>query len=138
MTDSEERALWNAGAGMADMKLEVVIVPVSDVDRSKDFYSRLGWRLNADHPSGEEFRLIQFTPPGSGSSIQFGANLTTMAPGSIQGLLLAVSDIESARQQLVSRGVAVSEVFHCETGTACRFPGIGVRVSGPQSEHLSY
>ncbi|MBV8829972.1 MAG: VOC family protein [Acidobacteriaceae bacterium] len=138
MTELEENVISDASAGITDMKLEVVIIPVSDVDRAKEFYSRLGWRLDADRAAGEGFRLIQFTPPGSGTSIQFGVNLTKAAPGSAQGLLLAVSDIEGARQQLVTRGVNATEVFHCETGTACRFPGIGVRVSGPQSEHLSY
>lgn len=121
-----------------DMKLEVVVIPVSDVDRAKEFYTKLGWRLDADRAAGSAFRLVQFTPPGSGSSIQFGVNLTSAIPGSAQGLLLAVSDIESARQQLVMRGIDASEVFHCETGTACRFPGIGARVSGTQPEHLSY
>jgi catechol 2,3-dioxygenase-like lactoylglutathione lyase family enzyme len=120
------------------MKLEVVVIPVSDVDRAKEFYSRLGWRLDADRAVGKAFRLVQFTPPGSGSSIQFGVNLTSAVPGSAQELLLAVSDIEAARQQLVAKGVDASEVFHCETGTACRFPGIGVRVSGSQPERLSY
>jgi catechol 2,3-dioxygenase-like lactoylglutathione lyase family enzyme len=120
------------------MKLEVVIIAVSDVDRAKEFYSRLGWRLDADIAGANGFRLIQFTPPGSGSSIQFGAKLTSAAPGSAQGLLLIVSDIEAAHQQLVAHGVDASEVFHCATGAGCRFPGIGVRVSGPHPEHLSY
>jgi catechol 2,3-dioxygenase-like lactoylglutathione lyase family enzyme len=121
-----------------DMKLEVVIIPVSDVDRAKEFYSRLGWRLDADRSVGDAFRLVQFTPPGSSSSIQFGVNLTSAAPGSAMGMLLAVSDIEVAHEELVARGVDASEVFHCETGTACRFPGVGVRVNGSQPEHLSY
>ena len=138
MTELEENVISDASAGITDMKLEVVIIPVSDVDRAKEFYSRLGWRLDADRAAGEGFRLIQFTPPGSGTSIQFGVNLTTASPGSAQGLLLAVSDIEGARQQLVTRGVNASEVFHCEAGTACRFPGIGVRVGGPEPDHLSY
>jgi hypothetical protein len=89
-------------------------------------------------PLVASFRLIQFTSPGSGSSIQFGVNLTSAAPGSAQGMLLAVSDIEATRDKLIEQGVDASEVFHCETGTACRFPGIGVRVSGPQPERLSY
>ena len=121
-----------------DMKLEVIVIPVSNVDRAKEYYTRLGWRLDADHASGKGFRLIQFTPPGSGSSIQLGVNLTPAAPGSSQGLLLAVSDIEGARQQLAARGIEASEVFHCATGTGCRFPGIGARVSGPHPDHLSY
>jgi catechol 2,3-dioxygenase-like lactoylglutathione lyase family enzyme len=128
----------SANVASVDMKLEVVIIPVSDVDRAKEFYSRLGWRLDADHAVGDAFRLVQFTPPGSGSSIQFGVNLTSAAPGSAMGMLLAVSDIEVAREELTARGVDASEVFHCETGTACRFPGVGVRVNGSQPEHLSY
>ena len=92
------------------------------------------WRLDADRAAGNNFRLIQFTPPGSRSSVQFGVNLTSAAPGSTQGLLLIVSDIEAARQLLVANSVDASEAFHCETGTACRFPGIGVRVSGSHLE----
>jgi catechol 2,3-dioxygenase-like lactoylglutathione lyase family enzyme len=122
----------------ADMKFEVAVIPVSDVDRAKEFYARLGWRLDADRSVGNAFRLVQFTPPGSGTSIQFGLNLTRVTPGSAQGLLLAVSDIEAAREQLVARGITASEVFHCETGTACRFPGVGVRVPGAQPERQSY
>src|SRR6202167_5388137 len=121
-----------------DMKLEVVVIPVSDVDRAKEFYSRIGWRLDADRSAGDNFRLVQFTPPGSGSSIQFGVNLTSAAPGLAKAMLLAVSDIEAARQQLVAQGAEASEVFHCAEGTACRFQGVGVRISGPQPNHLSY
>ena len=121
-----------------NMNLEVVIIPVSDVDRAKEFYSQLGWRLDADRSAGDAFRLVQFTPPGSGSSIQFGVNLTPSVPGSVQGLLLAVSDIEGARQELAAAGVEATEVYHCETGTACRIPGVGVRVSGAHPVHLSY
>jgi catechol 2,3-dioxygenase-like lactoylglutathione lyase family enzyme len=121
-----------------DMKLEVVVIPVSDVDRAKEFYSRLGWRLDADRAGGENFRLVQFTPPGSGCSIQFGVNLTSAAPGSARALHLVVSDIVAAHQQLVAQGIDASEVFHCASGTGCRFPGIGVRVSGPHPERLSY
>jgi len=131
-------AMATAGVATVDMKLEVVVIPVSDVDRAKEFYSRLGWRLDADRAAGNNFRLVQFTPPGSGTSIQFGVNLTLAVPGSAHGLLLAVSDIEAARRQLVANGVEPSEVFHCETGTSCRFPGMGVRVSGSQPERLSY
>src|ERR1700677_2788924 len=104
-----------------DMKLEVVVIPVSDVDRAKPFYSKLGWRLDADRAAGDNFRLVQFTPPGSAASIQFGVNLTPAAPGSSQALLLIVSDIVAARQQLATQGVETSEVYHCESGTACRF-----------------
>jgi catechol 2,3-dioxygenase-like lactoylglutathione lyase family enzyme len=123
-----------------DMKLEVVILPVSDVDRAKEFYARLSWRLDADHP-GDGFRLVQFTPPGSGCSIQFGENLTTAQPGSVQELHLIVSDIETARDQLVRNGVDVSKVFHCATGAVCRFrdgDGAFARVSGPAPDHGSY
>jgi catechol 2,3-dioxygenase-like lactoylglutathione lyase family enzyme len=131
-------ATGDASVADVDMKLEVVVIPVSDVDRAKEFYSRLGWRLDADRAAGSGFRLVQFTPPGSGSSVQFGVNLTSAAPGSAQGLLLIVSDIESAHDELVARGVDGSEVFHCSEGTACRFPGIGVRITGSHPEHLSY
>jgi catechol 2,3-dioxygenase-like lactoylglutathione lyase family enzyme len=121
-----------------DMKLEVVVIPVSDVDRAKAFYSKLGWRLDADRAAADGSRLVQFTPPGSGSSIQFGVNLTSAAPGSAHAMLLAVSDIEAARSELIARGVDASQVFHCETGTACRFSCIGARVTGPHPERLSY
>ena len=121
-------ATASASVASVDMKLEVVVIPVSDVDRAKEFYSRLGWRLDADRAPGSNFRLFQFTPPGSGSSLQFGVNLTSAAPGSAQGLRLAVSDIEAAREELVAHGVDASEGFHCATGTACRFPGNGERI----------
>ena len=123
-------AKGSASVASVDMKLEVVVIPVSDVDRAKEFYSRLGWRLDADRVAGDNFRLVQFTPPGSGSSIQFGVNLTPAEPGSAQALLLIVSNIVAARQQLVARGVDASEVFHCASGTSCRFEGIDVRVRG--------
>ena len=121
-----------------DMKLEVVVIPVSDVDRAKEFYARLGWRLDADRVIGDNFRLVQFTPPGSGASIQFGVNLTPAIPGSARAMLLIVSDIEAARRQLTAQGIQTTEVYQCESGTSCRFPGIGARVSGPQPERLSY
>jgi catechol 2,3-dioxygenase-like lactoylglutathione lyase family enzyme len=121
-----------------DMRLEVVVIPVSDVDRAKHFYTMLGWRLDADRAAGSGFRLIQFTPPGSSTSIQFGTNLTSATPGSAQGMLLIVSDIEVARRQLVANGIDASDVFHCANGTGCRFPGVDVRVNGPHPDHLSY
>ena len=99
-------------SGKLDMKLEVVVLPVSDVDRAKRFYGGLGWRLDADFAVGDEFRVVQFTPPGSPCSIHFGKGVTSAAPGSAQNLYLIVSDIEAARAELVERGVAVSEVFH--------------------------
>jgi catechol 2,3-dioxygenase-like lactoylglutathione lyase family enzyme len=106
----------NANAGV-DMKLEIVVIPVADVDRAKRFYGDLGWRLDADYPSEDGyFRVIQFTPPGSACSVIFGKNVTAAAPGSAQGLYLIVSDIEAARQQLLDRGVAISEVFHDAAG----------------------
>lgn len=97
---------------MIDMKLEIVVIPVSDVDRAKRFYGGLGWRLDADFAAGDDFRVIQFTPPGSGCSVIFGKNVTAAAPGSAQGLYLIVSDIEASRDALLERGVAVSELFH--------------------------
>jgi catechol 2,3-dioxygenase-like lactoylglutathione lyase family enzyme len=95
-----------------DLKLEVVVIPVSDVDRSKAFYARLGWRLDADFSFDNGFRVVQFTPPGSGASVQFGSNITTAAPGTAQGLYLVVSDIKAAHDELAARGADVTEVFH--------------------------
>src|ERR1700684_2943156 len=96
----------------SDMKLEAVVIPVSDVDRAKQFYANLGWRLDADFPFDNGFRVVQFTPPGSGCSVQFGSRITSAAPGSAQGLYLIVSGIEAARDELGARGVAISDVFH--------------------------
>jgi len=143
MSTTEDRigdANGTAGVERVDMKLEVLVIPVSDADRAKEFYSRLGWRLDVDRV-GEEFRLIQFTPAGSGCSVQFGTNLISAEPGSAQALLLVVSDIDAARDELVRRGVAVSEVFHCATGAVCRLrdgKGEFERVSGPAPDHTSY
>ena len=106
-----------ANARPLDMKLEIAVIPVSDVDRAKQFYSNLGWRLDADFATGDDFRVIQFTPPGSATSVIFGKNVTPAAPGSAQGLYLIVSDINAARKELLDRGVAVSEVFHHEGDT---------------------
>jgi catechol 2,3-dioxygenase-like lactoylglutathione lyase family enzyme len=97
---------------IADMKLEVVVIPVSDVDRAKQFYGDLGWRLDGDFVVGDDFRGVQFTPPGSPCSIHFGKGITSAAPGSASGLYLVVSDIETARAELVGHGVDVSDVFH--------------------------
>jgi catechol 2,3-dioxygenase-like lactoylglutathione lyase family enzyme len=129
-------------ARRVDMKLEVVVIPVSDVDRAKAFYGSLGWRLDADYAAGDDFRVIQFTPPGSGCSVIFGKNVTAAAPGSAQGLYLIVSDIEAARDELLGRGVKVSEVFH-DAGGVYAGPDdpylFGrLRVSGPDPEHRSY
>jgi catechol 2,3-dioxygenase-like lactoylglutathione lyase family enzyme len=127
---------------IVDMKLEVVVIPVSDVDRAKEFYRRLGWRLDADFAAGDDWRVIQFTPPGSGCSVIFGKNVTAAAPGSAQGLYLIVSDIEAARDELLRRGVEVSEVFHDASGVSAgtEEPYLfgRLRVSGPDPEHRSY
>ena len=125
----------------ADMKLEVVVIPVSDVDRAKEFYASLGWRLDADFANGEDWRVIQFTPPGSGCSVIFGKNVTAAAPGSAQGLYLIVSDIEAARKELLRRGVKISEGFHAGevyAGTDEPYLFGRLRVSGPDPEHRSY
>jgi catechol 2,3-dioxygenase-like lactoylglutathione lyase family enzyme len=124
-----------------DMKFEIVVLPVSDANRAKEFYARLGWRLDADFDSSKDFRVIQFTPPGSGCSIIFGKNVTAAAPGSAQGLYLIVSDIESARKQLLGLGVEISEVFHNDgvyVGTDEPYLFGRVRVSGPDAERRSY
>jgi catechol 2,3-dioxygenase-like lactoylglutathione lyase family enzyme len=99
-----------------DMKFEIVVIPVSNVDRAKAFYEKLGWRLDADFDSGKDFRVVQFTPPGSGCSVIFGENVTAASPGSAQGLYLIVSEIETARAELLRRGIDVSEVFHDTAG----------------------
>jgi catechol 2,3-dioxygenase-like lactoylglutathione lyase family enzyme len=117
-----------APAGTVDMLLEVVTVPVSDVDRAKDFYQNLGWRLDADIARGDAFRVIQFTPPHSACSVAFGTGVTTGEPGSLRRLILAVSDIDAARGELAGRGVAVSELFHLAGG----------RAPGPDPEGRSY
>ena len=134
-----ERATQIPSAAKVDMKLEVVVLPVSDVDRAKSFYGGLGWRLDADFAFDNGFRVIQFTPPGSGCSIQFGTNITSAAPGSAQSLYLVVSEIEAARDELVARGAKVSEVFHAgTTGAQFRRDGTSGRVSGPAPDHASY
>jgi len=99
-----------------DMKLDVVVLPVGDVDRAKQFYEKIGWRLDADFAAGIDFRVIQFTPPGSACSVIFGKNVTAAAPGSAQGLYLIVSDIAAARDELLGRGVEMSEMFHDAAG----------------------
>ncbi len=123
-----------------DMKLEVVVVPVADVDKAKDFYQGMGWRLDADVSAGDDYRLVQLTPPASNASIIFGRGVTSAQPGSIDSLLLAVDDIDAARNELISRGVDVSEVFHDAGG------GLGGgfiadparRAPGPDPERRSY
>jgi catechol 2,3-dioxygenase-like lactoylglutathione lyase family enzyme len=113
-----------------EMRLEVVPVPVSDIDRAKAFYASLGWREDVDFDISEDFRVVQFTPPGSGCSIAFGTGLTTLEPGSVQRLELGVYDIDAARADLISRGVEVSELFHSTPGEE--------PMSGPDPERRSY
>jgi catechol 2,3-dioxygenase-like lactoylglutathione lyase family enzyme len=132
----------DASMAKVDMKFELVVIPVSDVDRAKEFYGRLGWRLDADFAHGDDWRVIQFTPPGSGCSVIFGKNVTAAAPGSAQGLYLIVADIESARGELLRRGVEISEVFHdagdVYAGTDEPYLFGRMRVGGPDHEQRSY
>ena len=120
---SADRASEPAGRPAVAMRFEVTTVPVADVDRAKDFYQRLGWRLDIDFKPSPDTRGVQFTPPGSPASIQFGEGTTTMSPGSLQGLILVVEDIVTARDDLIRRGVDVSEIWHIEPGQG-RAPGI--------------
>jgi catechol 2,3-dioxygenase-like lactoylglutathione lyase family enzyme len=136
-----EPLIKTARARAIDMKLEVVVIPVSDVGRAKAFYRNLGWRFDAEFP-GDDHHVIQFTPPGSGTSVIFGKNVTPAAPGSAQGLYLIVSDIEAARKDLLDRGVAISKVFHHEgdvrTGRDVPYLFGSVRVGGPDPERRTY
>src|SRR5712664_2270684 len=128
-----------ASGAKVDMKFEVIVIAVVDVDRSKAFYSKLGWRLDADFPFDNGFRVVQFTPPGSGCSVQFGTKITSAAPGSAQGLYLIVSEIEAARAELAARGAEVSQVFHAGTpGAQFQRDATSGRVSGPAPDHASY
>ena len=120
---SADRATEPAGRPAVAMRFEVTTVPVADVDRAKDFYQRLGWRLDIDFKPSPDTRGVQFTPPGSPASIQFGEGTTTMSPGSLQGMILVVEDIVTARDDLIRRGVDVSEIWHIEPGQG-RLPGI--------------
>ena len=129
----------NAQNRSEDLKLEVVVLPVSDVDRAKRFYEGLGWRLDADFPFDNGFRVVQLTPPGSGCSIQFGTKITTAPAGSAQGLYLIVSDVEVARAELAARGADISAVFHAGAPGAQFQPGDKrARVDGPAPDHASY
>jgi catechol 2,3-dioxygenase-like lactoylglutathione lyase family enzyme len=119
------------------MKLEVMVVPVADMDRAKNFYNALGWREDADFAAGADFRVVQLTPPGSGCSVIFGTGVTSAAPGSAQGLHLVVTDIEAARAELADGGAEVSEVFH-DAGGVFHHAGTGGRVAGPAPDHQSY
>ena len=120
-----------------DMKLEVVVIPVADVDRSIDFYKTLGWRLDADFPGENGFRVVQFTPPGSQASIIFGKGVSLAEPGSVQGLYLIVYNIEAARAELVERGAEVSEIFH-DIGGIFHHAGTEGRVPGPDPKRGDY
>jgi catechol 2,3-dioxygenase-like lactoylglutathione lyase family enzyme len=137
-----DNATGKAVAAKVDMKFEIVVIPVSDVERAKEFYGRLGWRLDADFANGKDFRVIQFTPSGSGCSVIFGKNVTAAAPGSAQGLYLIVSDIEAARKELLGRGVEISQVFHdaggVYAGTDEPYLFGQLRINGPDPEHRSY
>ncbi len=125
--------------GPVDLKLEALVIPVSDVDRAKAFYGTLGWRLDADFAFDDGVRVVQYTPPGSPASVQFGRKITTAAPGTAQGLYLVVSDIQAARDELAARGVDVSGVFHSETpGAWFRPEGTNGRVDGRAADDASY
>jgi catechol 2,3-dioxygenase-like lactoylglutathione lyase family enzyme len=136
MSTTAQKTAMSTGVARVDMKFEVVVIPVSDVDRAKEFYGRLGWRLDADFRFDNGFHVVQFTPPGSACSIQFGTKATPAAPGSAQNLYLVVSDIEAARAELLAHGVTVSEVFHPGTPEA-QFQPVG-RVAGPAPDHATY
>ena len=138
-TQTGNEATHSPSADTVDTKLEVVVIPVSDIDRAKRFYGSLGWRVDADFAFDNGFRVVQLTPPGSACSIQFGTNITQAAPGSSQNLYLIVTDVEAARNELVARGAEVSEVFHPVTPGAQFQPvGSSGRVSGPSPNHDSY
>jgi catechol 2,3-dioxygenase-like lactoylglutathione lyase family enzyme len=139
MTDVRDDESGITNVKSVELKLEAVVIPVSDVDRAKKFYSSLGWRLDADFPFDNRFRVVQFTPPGSACSIQFGTNISSAAPGSAQGLYLIVSDIEAARDQLAARGVEVSDVFYPGTpGAQFQRDDTSGRVTGPAPDRASY
>jgi catechol 2,3-dioxygenase-like lactoylglutathione lyase family enzyme len=140
MSDTQvrsERAGEAPVTGTIDMKLEVVVLPVSDVDRAKSFYAGLQWRLDADIATADGFRVVQLTPPGSGCSIIFGHEITAAEPGSAQGLQLVVSDLDAARAELIAHGAEVSEVFH-DAGGVFHHAGTERRVSGPAPDRQSY
>jgi catechol 2,3-dioxygenase-like lactoylglutathione lyase family enzyme len=139
----EKQTSSQTRSAAVDMKFEIVVIPVSDIDRAKDFYGRkLGWRLDADYDNGKDFRVVQLTPPGSGCSVIFGRNVTGAEPGSVQGLYLIVADVAAARAQLIARGIPVSQVFHSagDTYSGPDEPYLfgRVRVSGPDPEDRSY
>jgi catechol 2,3-dioxygenase-like lactoylglutathione lyase family enzyme len=120
-----------------DLKLEVVVIPVSDVDRSKQFYEKLGWRVDADFSNGSDWRVVQMTPPGSPCSVMFGKGLTNAAPGSVQGTFLVVDNVNAARTELIGNGIDVSEVFHFQDNLL-RAAGTQGRLQGPDPKGASY
>jgi catechol 2,3-dioxygenase-like lactoylglutathione lyase family enzyme len=134
---SGERATEAPPDAVADLKLEVVVLPVSDVDRAKSFYQGLGWRLDADFTAGDGLRVVQLTPPGSQASVIFGTGITSAEPGSIDALQLTVSDIDAARAELIARGADVSEVFH-DAGGVFHHAGTEAREAGPAPERADY
>ena len=138
-TDVDAVGETTATSKSADLKLEVVVIPVSDVERSKSYYADLGWRLDADFAFDNGFRVVQFTPPGSGTSVQFGTKISTAAPGSAQGLYLVVSDVGAARDELAARGADISEVFHPSApGGQFEPAGGDARASGIEEHRSSY
>jgi catechol 2,3-dioxygenase-like lactoylglutathione lyase family enzyme len=139
MTDPNPRAADGSSMTTVDLKLEAVVIPVTDVDHSKAYYEGLGWRLDADFSFDNGFRVVQFTPSGSATSMQFGTKITTAAPGTAQGLYVIVSDIEAARAQLVARGAEVTEVFHPGApGGQFEPAGRDARIAGLEEHHASY
>jgi catechol 2,3-dioxygenase-like lactoylglutathione lyase family enzyme len=137
--DRSAEARGTASVGRVDFKFEAVVIPVTDVDRAKEFYGGLGWRLDADFEFDNGFRVVQFTPPGSACSVQFGTKITAAEPGSAHGLYLIVSDIEAARDELAGRGVQISEVFHPgKPGAQFQPHGSSGRVSGRAPDRASY
>jgi len=137
-TDSSESAGRDGSATTVDMKLEVVVIPVADVDRAQAFYKRLGWRLDADFAFDNGFRVVQFTPPGSGASVQFGSGITSASAGSGPGLYLIVSDIQAAHGAFADLGVEISDVFHPGVPGAQFGPGGADRIRGLAPEHATY
>jgi catechol 2,3-dioxygenase-like lactoylglutathione lyase family enzyme len=142
MSTTEAGSGQAAGDGAAQktaLKLEAVVLPVSDVDRAKRFYAGLGWRLDADFSFDNGVKVVQFTPPGSPASIQFGTGMTTAAPGSAENMYLVVSDIEAARTELIARGARVSEAFHVDSpGAQFQPEGASTRITGPAPDGPSY
>ena len=134
---SRETATQAPAAAAVDLKLEVVVIPVADVDRAKQFYGSMGWRLDADFTNGADWRLVQMTPPGSPCSVMFGKGFTNAAPGSVQGTFLVVDNLEAARARLVGHGIAVSDAFHFEGGLL-RAAGTSGRAAGADQEGRSY